>query len=206
MNVHERAAGPACKQGAGDQHRERVPEQKSPFGRTGGAVRLDLQGSTDTQRILLYFYNTELLNTYGEYKTRTEFDKGNFSPLLKNLELTDSGIYTANITDYDGKEKYFVTYRLTVQEAPPIPQVGVALLSSAGGVCNVSVNCSAEDTWASYTCDQIHCTQVENKTSPTGVMLIAMATDGTIHCSSSNQISTETQSKSTKDICKFVCG
>ncbi|KAJ8268558.1 hypothetical protein COCON_G00137300 [Conger conger] len=76
----------------------------------------------------------------------------------------------------------------------------MALLSSDGGVCKVSVNCSAEDTLASYTCDHAHCTQVENTTSPTGLNLIVTATNDTIHCNSSNRVATKTQSYSTKNI------
>ncbi|KAJ8377181.1 hypothetical protein SKAU_G00077610 [Synaphobranchus kaupii] len=120
---------------------------------------------------------------------------------VRNVQQTDSGIYTAKITDNEGKDKDIVTHRLTVQEAPPIPQVRVELLSSAGGFCNVSVNCSAKDIWASYTCDHAHCTQVENATSPSGVNIIVTATNGTIHCSSSNRVDTKTQSVPTKDLC-----
>ncbi|KAJ8377176.1 hypothetical protein SKAU_G00077560 [Synaphobranchus kaupii] len=87
--------------------------------------------------------------------------------------------------DDDGKDKDVATHRLTVQ----------------GGFCNVSVNCSAKDIWASYTCDHAHCTQVENTTSPSGVNIIFTATNGTIHCSSSNRVDTKTQSVPTKDLC-----
>ncbi|KAJ8361364.1 hypothetical protein SKAU_G00178890 [Synaphobranchus kaupii] len=142
------------------------------------------------------------MTNYGSYKATTEFDEKNFSLLLKNVQQRDSGIYTAKITDDDGKERDVATYRLTVQEAPPIPQVRVELLSSAAGLCNVSVNCSAKDIWASYTCDHAHCTQVENTTSLSGVNIIVTATNGIIHCSSSNRVDTKTQSVPTKDICQ----
>ncbi|KAJ8361365.1 hypothetical protein SKAU_G00178900 [Synaphobranchus kaupii] len=88
----------------------------------------------------------------------------------------------------------------SLKQAPPIPQVRVELLSSAAGFCNVSVNCSAKDIWASYTCDHAHCTQVENTTSLSGVNIIVTATNGIIHCSSSNRVDTKTQSVSTKDL------
>ncbi|KAJ8361366.1 hypothetical protein SKAU_G00178910 [Synaphobranchus kaupii] len=141
------------------------------------------------------------MTNYGSYKATTEFDEKNFSLLLKNVQQRDSGIYTAKITDDDGKERDVATYRLTVQEAPPIPQVRVELLSSAAGFCNVSVNCSAKDIWASYTCDHAHCTQGEITTSLSGVNIIVTATNGSIHCSSSNRVDTKTNS--TKNICNL---
>ncbi|KAG5841716.1 hypothetical protein ANANG_G00169690, partial [Anguilla anguilla] len=79
-------------------------------------------------------------------------------------------------------------------EAPPTPQVGVALLSSAGGICKVSVNCSANNTWACYTCDHAHCTQVANTTLSTEVKITVTATKEAISCSSSNRVGTKTQS------------
>ncbi|KAJ8377180.1 hypothetical protein SKAU_G00077600 [Synaphobranchus kaupii] len=137
---------------------------------------------------------------FGNYTARIEFDENNYSLLLKNVQQRDSGIYTAKITDNDGNRRDVATHRLTVQEAPPIPKVRVELLSSAGGFCKVSVNCSAKDIWANYTCDHAHCTQVENTTSPSGDNIIVTATNGIIHCSSSNQV--ETKTNSTKNICQ----
>ncbi|KAJ8272843.1 hypothetical protein GJAV_G00094060 [Gymnothorax javanicus] len=186
--------------------------EKPLFVQKGGAVRLDAQGykglelesitwRVNTTTILRYIKGIENPTKFGNYTTRVEFDKGNFSLLLKSLQQTDSGIYTAKITAIDGRDKDAAAYKLTVQEPLPKPHVAVALLSSAGGVCNVSVNCSAKDTWASYTCDHTHCTQVKNTTSPTGVSLIVTATNGTIQCSSSNWVSTATKTESIEDTC-----
>ncbi|XP_061112102.1 uncharacterized protein LOC133137781 [Conger conger] len=178
----------------------------------GDSVRLDVKRHEELQfhsiswsvniskEIVDYIRKRQLIDKY-ENGIISEFDKKNLSLLLKNVTQNYSGIYTATITDDGGQEKAVATYRLTVQEAPPIPQVSVALLSSDGGVCKVLVNCSAEDTMVSYTCDHAHCTQVENTTSPTGLNLIVTATNDTIHCSSSNRVATKTQSYSTKDIC-----
>ncbi|XP_064202055.1 uncharacterized protein LOC135260616 [Anguilla rostrata] len=184
--------------------------EESLFVRKGGSVRLDVQGyeklkfrtiswTFNSGRLVNFIHKIRYLATYVNH-TRVEFDQKNFSLLLTNVQESDSGIYTAKII-YKQKTSRVATYRLTVQEAPPTPQVGVALLSSAGGFCNVSVNCSAKDTWASYTCDHAHCTQVANTTSLTGVNIIVTATNGTIHCNSSNRVETKTRSESTKTIC-----
>ncbi|XP_061110441.1 uncharacterized protein LOC133136749 [Conger conger] len=178
----------------------------------GDSVRLDVERHEELQfgsiswsvnvntRIVNYNRKRQFIDKY-ENGIMSEFDETSLSLLLKNVQQNYSGIYRATITDGGGQEKAVATYRLTVQEAPPIPQVSVALLSSDGGVCKVLVNCSAEDTMVSYTCDHAHCTQVENTTLPTGLNLIVAATNGNIHCNSSNRVAAKTQSNSTKDIC-----
>ncbi|KAJ8272848.1 hypothetical protein GJAV_G00094120 [Gymnothorax javanicus] len=180
-----------------------------------GFVRLDVQRYKEIEfrafywnvnrsaAVLEYIHKNKELTIFGGYKIRTKFDKSKLSLLLKNTRLTDNGIYTAQIIDSSGRERDIATYRLIVKEAPPIPEVGVAFLSSAGGVCSVSVNCSAGDTWARYTCDHAHCTQ-KRITSRTGVNLSVIAADGTIYCISSNQAHIMTHSKSTKNICSRV--
>ncbi|XP_035283849.1 uncharacterized protein LOC118232812 [Anguilla anguilla] len=193
----------------------RAEESLSLFVHEGGSVHLDVQGYEGLQfSTLSWYFNISTtileyiigfkLTFYNNYNISTEFDQKNFTLLLKNMQERDSGIYTAKITE-EGQLKDLASYSITVQEAPPTPEVGVALLSSAGGFCNVSVNCSAKDTWASYTCDHAHCTQVANTTLSTEVYIIVTATNGTIHCNSSNRVDTKTRSESTKDICKSAC-
>ncbi|XP_035283817.1 natural killer cell receptor 2B4-like isoform X2 [Anguilla anguilla] len=187
--------------------------EKSLFVLKGSSVRLDMQEYEGlhfralswrfniTTAILEYINKSKDLDVFNTYKTRAEFDKKNFSLLLKNMQERDNGIYTAEINDNEGVRRNADSYRLTVQEAPPTPEVGVALLSSAGGFCKVSVNCSAKDTWASYTCDHAHCTQVENTTLSTEVKITVTATNEAIYCSSSNRVGTKTRSESIKDFC-----
>ncbi|XP_064202058.1 uncharacterized protein LOC135260617 isoform X4 [Anguilla rostrata] len=187
--------------------------EESLFVRKGGSVRLDVQRHERLRfdslfwhfnistAVLVYINKFKDLKLCKDYKSRTEFDQRNFSLLLKNVRLRHSGTYTATISDKSGQQILVASYRLTVQVAPPTPQVRVVFLSSAGGFCKVSVNCSAKDTWASYTCDHAQCTQVANTASPTGVNIIVTATNGTIHCSSSNRVDTKTGSESTKTIC-----
>ncbi|XP_035283846.1 uncharacterized protein LOC118232810 [Anguilla anguilla] len=187
--------------------------EESLFVRKGGSVHLDVQGyeklqfqtiswTFNSERLVDFIHKIEHLETYGN-RPRVEFDQKNFSLLLTNVQESDSGNYTAEIINKQ-ETSSVATYRLIVQEAPPTPEVGVVLLSSAGGFCNVSVNCSAKDTWACYICDHAHCTQVANTTSPTGVNIIVMATNGTIHCSSSNRVDIKTRSESIKDFCPPV--
>ncbi|XP_064202070.1 carcinoembryonic antigen-related cell adhesion molecule 3-like [Anguilla rostrata] len=188
--------------------------EESLFVRKGSSVCLDVRRDAEPPfsmfvwkfniTTFIHMYVGNAFTTFSDYKNKAEFDEKNLSLLLKNVQERDSGIYTARITDIEGKERDVASYRLIVQEAPPTPEVGVALLSSAGGFCKVSVNCSAKDTWASYTCDHDDCTQVANTTSPTGVNIIVTATNRTIHCSSSNRVDIKTRSESIKDFCAPV--
>ncbi|KAG7454974.1 hypothetical protein MATL_G00251620 [Megalops atlanticus] len=186
----------------------------SVFVLEGSSYRLDVQGYekpqmdtlfwwfNETEAILKYSSDNIKPTVYEVYENRVEFDQRNFSLLLKNLQERDSGIYKARITDKKGKTADVATYTLCVQAATPKPQLSMELLFSDGEHCNVSVNCSAKDNWASYTCDHTHCTEVEPTTPPSGVNIIVTATNGTIHCNSSNWVSVETQSESMKDICQ----
>ncbi|KAG9328061.1 hypothetical protein JZ751_016674, partial [Albula glossodonta] len=127
-----------------------------------------------------YSHKFKDLTVYKAFKDKVEFSQTNFSLLLKNMQAGDSGLYTARIADSNGKIKHVAKHRLSVQEAVPKPQVRVELLFSERGYCNVLVNCSAKDTWAIYTCDLSHCTQVQRTPSPSAINITVMATKGSI--------------------------
>ncbi|KAJ8409800.1 hypothetical protein AAFF_G00218590 [Aldrovandia affinis] len=148
------------------------------------------------QKTIVDYSTNATPKVYGDYKTRAKFDQKNLSLQLKNMQEGDSGFYTAKIIDHEGQHTLVAAYRVSVQEATPKPQVSLKLLYSGGEYCNVSVNCSAKDTWASFTCDQSHCTQGNHSASLTGISIFVTATNGSIHCNSSNRVSTETKSKS----------
>ncbi|KAI1901205.1 hypothetical protein AGOR_G00031900 [Albula goreensis] len=170
----------------------------------------DLQFNTmfwnfnNDESVLEYSHKFKDLTVYKAFKDKVEFSQTNFSLLLKNMQAGDSGLYTAKITDANGKIKHVAKHRLSVKEAVPKPQVKVELLSSGGGYCNVSVNCSAKDTWATYTCDHTHCTQVQSTPSPSAINITVTATNGSILCESSNCASTSNQSASMEDHCTKV--
>ncbi|KAI1901283.1 hypothetical protein AGOR_G00032720 [Albula goreensis] len=167
----------------------------------------DLQFNTmfwnfnNDESVLEYSHKFKDLTVYKAFKDKVEFSQTNFSLLLKSMQAGDSGLYTAKIIDANGKIKHVAKHRLSVKEAVPKPQVRVELLSSERGYCNVSVNCSAKDTWATYTCDLTHCTQVQSTPSPSAINITVTATNGSILCESSNCASTSSQSASIEDHC-----
>ncbi|KAJ8272842.1 hypothetical protein GJAV_G00094050 [Gymnothorax javanicus] len=158
-----------------------------------------------SEEILEYIQKYKDLQIYKSYKNTAEFNNSTLSLLLKNVQLNHSGIYTAEIKDHEGN-RHVTTHRLSVEEGPPKPQVGVTLLSSAGGLCIVSVNCSAGDFLVSHTCDHTHCTLAENTTLPSRFTLTVTATRSTIFCSSSNRADKKTQANSIEDICPLGNG
>ncbi|KAL4597425.1 hypothetical protein GN956_G26074 [Arapaima gigas] len=130
-----------------------------------------------------------------------EFSTTDLSLHIKDLTETDSGVYSAETTDTEGKLTD-LKYNLHVQEAVPKPTLNLKLLqlNSSGLSCKVSVNCSVRDSWVSGTCDQVQCSQVQ--LSPgSDVDLSVKSDNGTIFCSGSNGVSRETQSEPLTSVC-----
>ncbi|XP_048826935.1 T-lymphocyte surface antigen Ly-9-like isoform X5 [Brienomyrus brachyistius] len=140
---------------------------------------------------------------YSGYKEKMQFDSRDFSLLIKNLDETDQGTYTAVITETSGADSEKAKYCLHVQEAvaKPIIQMNNSTLDSPEGFCNVSVNCSVRDSWVYYTCDQTQCSQTEPQSWP-DVNITVTVYNGKIICTGSNWVSKETQSEPLGDACR----
>ncbi|KAJ8361373.1 hypothetical protein SKAU_G00178980 [Synaphobranchus kaupii] len=172
-----------------------------------------LAEGSDASPVTIFHYSAgwPYRSSTPQFKERVEWigdlNEKDASIKLTKMQFSDNGTYACDVKNPPDIEVMpaHTQLRVVMKEAPPIPQVRVELLSSAAGFCNVSVNCSANDIWASYTCDHAHCTQGEITTSLSGVNIIVTATNGIIHCSSSNRVDTKTQSVPTKDLCKSVC-
>nr|XP_023660470.1 T-lymphocyte activation antigen CD80-like isoform X2 [Paramormyrops kingsleyae] len=173
----------------------------------GASVHLTVEGlqrlqirritwSVNSILMLEYTVGHDKPHYYPEYKEKMQFDSSDFSLLIKNLEETDQGTYTAKITETNGTESEKAKYRLHVQEAvaKPIIQMNNSTLDSAEGFCTVSVNCSVKDSWVYYTCDQTQCLQTEPQSWP-NVNITVTVYNGSIICTGSNRVSNKTQSE-----------
>ncbi|XP_048826932.1 uncharacterized protein LOC125704845 isoform X2 [Brienomyrus brachyistius] len=183
------------------------------YGLKGASVHLTVESLQHLQirRITWRFNSTAILehtldtnNThyYPGYKEKMQFDSRDFSLLIKNLNETNQGTYTAAITGTSGADSEKAKYYLHVQEAvaKPIIQMNNSTLDSAEGFCNVSVNCSVRDSWVYYTCDQTQCSQTEPQSWP-DVNITVTVYNGNIICTGSNRVSNKTQSEPLGDAC-----
>ncbi|XP_018620946.2 uncharacterized protein LOC108942252 [Scleropages formosus] len=177
----------------------------------GKSINLAVEGlQTENVRRLSWKVNSTLILEYdlkekketyfGSFEQKTNFNPTDYSLYIKNLMEADSGLYSAQILDNNRKSTYHTKYNLHVQEAVPKPILNLMLLhlNSSGTVCNVSVNCSVGHNWVSCTCDQDQCKHVELQSD---VNISVTANKGTITCTGSNLVSSETQSEVMEPLC-----
>lgn len=94
----------------------------------GGSVQLDVQASLKGMDIEYIFWRFNLthsvlrysnesknpLKVYQEYENRVDLNPKTYTLVLKNLQETDNGIYSAKITDHRGYEKDVAKHELHV--------------------------------------------------------------------------------------------
>uniref|UniRef100_A0A673IBH8 Immunoglobulin V-set domain-containing protein n=1 Tax=Sinocyclocheilus rhinocerous TaxID=307959 RepID=A0A673IBH8_9TELE len=78
----------------------------SLFVQTGASVQLDIQQLPEfdllswmndkSESIVRYNSDSKRVTPHGSYKDRVDFNDTTFSLTLKNMQKTDSGLYTAN--------------------------------------------------------------------------------------------------------------
>jgi len=94
------------------------------FVQTGDSVQLDIQTqklpefdllswtNDKSQNIVKYIKGTKEVKPHSSYKDRVDFNDESFSLTLKNMQKTDSGLYTARTSGES--EENIVTYRVSV--------------------------------------------------------------------------------------------
>ncbi|XP_067385211.1 SLAM family member 5-like isoform X2 [Channa argus] len=136
------------------------------------------------------------------YTGRVEFSVENYSVKLKNLQKTDSGLYTARVTDTEG-EKNVANYIVTVQD--PVSPVNLIVDSvfNSTNPCNLTVTCRTQDSHISstFTCDTQTCSQEEgerSKVTASGASLQVYLVNDSIICNHSNQVTWTKNQEQTK--------
>uniref|UniRef100_A0A3B3QPB1 Immunoglobulin subtype domain-containing protein n=1 Tax=Paramormyrops kingsleyae TaxID=1676925 RepID=A0A3B3QPB1_9TELE len=172
------------------------------YGQKGASVHLTVEGLQRLQiiRITWKYNNTDIVehtldsspSYYNKnYTEKIQFDSSDFSLLIKKLDETNRGIYTATIKDKNRMD-FVKNFRMLIC-------VSAAL--SAEGFCTVSVNCSVRDSWVYYTCNQTQCSQTEPQSWP-DVNITVTVYNGNITCTGSNRVSKETQSEPLGHACE----
>ncbi|XP_056109385.1 uncharacterized protein LOC130087185 [Rhinichthys klamathensis goyatoka] len=127
----------------------------SVFVQTGDSVQLDIQTqklpefdllswrNDKSENVVKYISETKGVKPLNSYKDRVDFNDTTFSLTLKNMQKTDSGLYTA-IASGDS-ENNIATYRVSVIDAVEAPVLTVNSNWFSGNFCTVNFTCRAHD-------------------------------------------------------------
>ncbi|XP_041848080.1 SLAM family member 9-like [Melanotaenia boesemani] len=139
--------------------------------------------------VLVSFAPGQKPNIRAKYAGRVELDVNKYSVKLKNLQKSDSGVYTAQMTG--DQEKNIAAYNVTVQDPVSPVRLMVDSVSSRSDSCNLTVTCSAVDSDFSHTfrCDNKVCYQEGGEITKSDASFQVYPQDESIICNHSNQVS-----------------
>ncbi|XP_006792430.1 uncharacterized protein LOC102798728 [Neolamprologus brichardi] len=135
-----------------------------------------------------------------KYEGRAELFRQNYALLLKNVQHSDTGDYTAFMVS--NKDQKVAEYKVIVQDPVSPVDLKVDFVSGSPDSCNLTVTCSTVDSQISsiFTCDAQNCFQVvENnlKTPDYYSSLIVYLHGDFIICNHSNKVNwTDSKTKS----------
>ncbi|XP_048019737.1 CD48 antigen-like isoform X5 [Megalobrama amblycephala] len=182
----------------------------SVFVQTGDSVQLDLQTrelpefdflswtNYKSEVIVRYLHASKTVRSHSSYKDRVDFNDETFSLTLKNMQKTESGLYTARTIGES--EKNIVTYRVSVIDAVEAPVLTVNSNWSNSDSCTVNFTCRAHDL-------MIHSSYQNNRCSPEEVTsheiytLILYCSEESIICNHSNTVSWKEDRIEIKQLC-----
>ncbi|XP_048018195.1 CD48 antigen-like isoform X5 [Megalobrama amblycephala] len=173
---------------------------------TGSSIQLDIQTDKLPQFQTLVWMNEKsksivtFINKQPKiFKDNVVFNQATFSLTLKNLQKTDSGLYTAKI--FVPNEEV-AKYRVSVIDAVEAPVLTVNSNWSSSDSCTVNFTCRAHDL-------MIHSSYQNNRCSPEKVTshenytlsLILYCSEESIICNHSNPVSSKKDRIEIKQIC-----
>ncbi|KAM9432175.1 uncharacterized protein ACWYII_016428 isoform 2-T2 [Salvelinus alpinus] len=176
------------------------------YGLKGGSICLAVAEPPEILKGLKWKTGSDIIVDDKEispkYKEKVDYNSVNHSLCIKNLMETDSRIYMGSAINQRDWTDSSITYRLKVLDHVPKPVMDVtSLFNTSVGLCDVTVNCSVKDGWMLSVCDSGQCTLSQQLLSLSGVNIIISNGNGTIQCTGSNHVSTQTISQPMEDIC-----
>ncbi|XP_048018194.1 CD48 antigen-like isoform X4 [Megalobrama amblycephala] len=182
------------------------------FVQTGDSVHLDIQTqelpefddlfwtNDKSENIVRCIHESKTVRPHSSYKDRLDFNDETFSLTLKNMQKTDSGLYTAKAIGES--EKIILTFRVSVIDAVEAPVLTVNSNWSSSDSCTVNFTCRAHDL-------MIHSSYQNNRCSPEKVTshenytlsLILYCSEESIICNHSNPVSSKKDRIEIKQIC-----
>ncbi|XP_061879131.1 uncharacterized protein LOC133631103 isoform X2 [Entelurus aequoreus] len=141
------------------------------------------------------------IKTYDAYVTKIHI-RGNFSFLLKNVQLSDSGHYAAVLEGGEVKAEYDVQVEAPVSSV----QLMVTSMSAINDLCNISVNCTEgrESIESTFDCERDNCIEAAGPSShntTSAVHLQVFFSDVSIVCNNSNNSSWAMTAVEVRDVC-----
>ncbi|XP_043117759.1 CD48 antigen-like isoform X2 [Puntigrus tetrazona] len=181
----------------------------SVFVRMGSSVEMDIQiqelpefddlswRKDKSEMIVRYTNETKRIKLYSSYKDRVDFNDKTFSLTLKNMQETDSGLYTARASGET--ENDIVTYRVSVIDAVEAPVLIVNSNASSSDSCSVNFTCSAQEFMINSTYQNNRCSP-EEVTSQINTLILDCSEES-ITCNHSNPVSWKEVRMSIKELC-----
>ncbi|XP_025756239.1 uncharacterized protein LOC112842911 [Oreochromis niloticus] len=157
-----------------------------------------------SNNIAKHVFNTDPV-VFDNYEGRAELFGQNYSLLVKNVQHSDSGNYTA--VTISGKEQRVAEYEVIVQDSVTPTKLTVDPVSSSSDSCNLTVTCSTVDfnISSSFRCDGKNCSHAGEKelkaTKKCSSLKVYLQQD-TIFCNHSNKVSWNQTMKMLKSYCE----
>uniref|UniRef100_A0A671L5K0 Si:ch211-209f23.6 n=1 Tax=Sinocyclocheilus anshuiensis TaxID=1608454 RepID=A0A671L5K0_9TELE len=180
----------------------------SVFVQTGASVQLDIQTQElpefddlywknyKSENIVKYTSETKRVRLHSSYKDRMDFNNKTFSLTLKNMQKTDSGIYTA-IASAES-DNNIVTYRVSViGESDFVCRVQVKRLIYAQSF--ILFTCRAHELMIDSSYQNNRCSP-ENVTSQINTFILDCSEEFII-CNHSNPVSWKEDKINTTQLC-----
>uniref|UniRef100_A0A8C2A837 Si:dkey-53k12.1 n=1 Tax=Cyprinus carpio TaxID=7962 RepID=A0A8C2A837_CYPCA len=180
----------------------------SVFVQTGDSVQLDIQTqelpefddlswrNNKSENMVKYFHKTKEVRLHSSYKDRVDFNNKTFSLTLKNMQKTDSGLYTARTSGES--DNNIVTYRVSVIDAVEAPVLTVNSNSSSPDPCNFT--CNGSNIIISFVYNGSSCSPEEVTSSHKYTLRLSCIGDS-IMCNYSNPVSWRIDTKKVNEIC-----
>uniref|UniRef100_A0A665UWD9 Immunoglobulin V-set domain-containing protein n=1 Tax=Echeneis naucrates TaxID=173247 RepID=A0A665UWD9_ECHNA len=172
------------------------------FVQTGKDVLLELQADVPKKFIALQWsfngsanlvsFSSGGVEISDSFTGRVEVCNQSYSVKLKNLQKSDSGVYSAVLIKADARP-VITEHHVRVQVSPVT--LTVHLLSSSSDSCNLTVSCGTQELHhinSTLTCDNKTCRQEggeRSKVTTSGSTLSIYLVKDTIICNHSNQVS-----------------
>uniref|UniRef100_A0A7N8YNQ2 Immunoglobulin V-set domain-containing protein n=1 Tax=Mastacembelus armatus TaxID=205130 RepID=A0A7N8YNQ2_9TELE len=153
----------------------------------------------NTSSVIVRFFPGKEPSVSEVYTGRVEFPQKKYSVTLKNLQESDSGVYTAQLIG-SAETQTVAEHKLTLDS-----------VSSSSDSCNLTVTCSTQDSdiTSRVTCDTTTCHQEggeSSKVTTSGASLRLYLVNSTINCNHSNQVSWTKDTKETGQACLLPPG